>query len=93
VLRSHVRSHAGASLSVCGHNHRLRVFWLMRVTILVSADHVFTAMVWILLTHWKQNYLMGDGSSIQSTHTVTVTLRVCLIGDFLTVARTEGYMA
>jgi hypothetical protein len=65
----------------------------MRVTMLVSADHVFTAMVWILLTHWKHNYLMDDGPSIQSTHTVTVTLRVCRKVDFLTGARTEGYMA
>jgi hypothetical protein len=71
---SQSRSHAGVSLSVCGHIHRPRSFWLMRVTVLVSADHVFTAMVWILLTHWKKNYLMDDGPSIQSTHTVTVTL-------------------
>jgi hypothetical protein len=52
-----------------------------------------TAMVWILLTHWKKNYLMDGGLSISSRHDVTVTLEVSTELDFLTGARTEGHMA
>jgi hypothetical protein len=52
----------------------------------------FPAMVWILLTHWKKNYPMDDGLSISSRHGVTVTLEVFGKVDFLTEARTEGFM-